>query len=73
MCMHVRMHSLTHYWLAAQGLSALFTYSVLLATPWRLSILVQCFGRRCKDSRDGGVGFYGKPHTRCPSSNYQLP
>lgn len=45
-----------------QGLSALFTYSVLLATPWRLSILVQCFDRRCKDSRGGGVGFYGKPN-----------
>ena len=29
MCMQARMHSLTHYWLAAQGLSALFTYSVL--------------------------------------------
>ena len=29
-----------------QGLSALFTYSVLLATPWRVSVLVQLFHRR---------------------------
>jgi len=40
-----------------QGLSALFTYSVLLATPWRVSVLVQLFHRRTHDK--GGVDFYG--------------
>jgi len=57
-------YKLEDYWQErmAQGLSALFTYSVLLATPWRLSILVQCFDNRCKDNRCGGVDFFGKPN-----------
>jgi hypothetical protein len=57
-----------------QGLSALFTYSVLLATPWRLSILGQCFNFHSRIPKDGasvltashglqaGVDFYGKPN-----------
>ena len=59
----------------AQAMSALFTYSVLLATPWRISILLQCFDQcncvcrerchrtapRCKDLGDG-VDFYGRPN-----------
>lgn len=51
-----------------QGLSALFTYSVLLATPWRLSIIGQClnFHSRIPKNEAGvlqaGVDFYGKPN-----------
>ena len=51
-----------------QGLSALFTYSVLLAFPWRLSILGQCFNFHSRIPRDeagvlvSGVDFYGKPN-----------
>jgi len=51
-----------------QGLSALFTYSVLLATPWRLSILGQCVNLHSRIPRDengklcSGVDFYGKPN-----------
>eukprot|EP00908_Phaeocystis_cordata_P025183 Transcript_7633.p2 GENE.Transcript_7633~~Transcript_7633.p2 ORF type:complete len:413 (+),score=148.40 Transcript_7633:152-1390(+) len=56
-------YSVEDYWQEkmTQGLSALFTYSVLLASPWRVSILVQCFGRRCK-GKTSGVDFYGKPN-----------
>ena len=51
-----------------QGLSALFTYSVLLATPWRLSILGQCLNFHSRIPKDdagvlqAGVDFYGKPN-----------
>jgi hypothetical protein len=69
-------YKLEDYWQErmAQGLSALFTYSALLATPWRLSIAVQCFGglgwlqgpglgarARCK-GKGVGVDFYGRPN-----------
>ena len=42
----------------AHALSILFTYSVLVATPWRISILVQLFDKRC--SANEGVDFYGR-------------
>ena len=69
-------YKLEDYWQErmAQGLSALFTYAALLATPWRFSILIQCFGglgwlqgagrgsrARCK-GRGIGVDFYGRPN-----------
>lgn len=69
-------YKLEDYWQErmAQGLSALFTYAALLATPWRLSIAVQCFGglgwlqgpglgarARCK-GKGVGVDFYGRPN-----------
>ena len=58
-------YKLEDYWneRMTRGLSALFTYSVLLATPWRLSILGQCldFHGRIK-GKTVGVDFYGKPN-----------
>jgi hypothetical protein len=61
------------YWQerTAQALSALFTYSVLLATPWRISVALQCFDQcccsrtqaRCHGKTKGvGVDFYGRPN-----------
>ena len=34
---------------STQGLSALFTYSVIIPLPWRLSILWQVLNRECRD------------------------
>ena len=54
-------YSVEDYWqeLSTQVLSALFTYSVLLATPWRLAILFHAFcpGRPMPPV---GVDFYGR-------------
>jgi len=43
-----------------QGLSAIFTYSVLAPYPWRLAITLQLCSRRCASS-PVGVDFYGRP------------
>ena len=53
-------YKLEDYWQErmTQGMSALFTYSVLLASPWRLAVLHQCFSARCAGKE--GVDFYGR-------------
>jgi len=52
-------YSLEDYWQEkmTQCLSALFTYSALIAAPWRVGILCQCFSSRCRGK--DGVNFYG--------------
>ena len=43
-----------------QFLSGLFTYSVLIPYPWRLSITLHLYSSRCTD-KPVGVDFYGRP------------
>ena len=43
-----------------QVMSALFTYSTLLAAPWRAAILHQIFSQRCRGKE--GVDFFGRPN-----------
>ena len=45
-----------------QALSIIFTFSVVLATPWRLSILRQItLNTRARSAGKVGVDFYGRP------------
>jgi len=50
----------------AFALATLFTYATLIAAPWRISVLVQCFHGRRMRRKDGsgiymvGVDFYGR-------------
>jgi len=56
----VLTYSVEDYWQAASAawMSWLFLYVVLLALPWRLSILFQLWEPRCTED---GVDFYGRP------------
>jgi hypothetical protein len=54
-----------------QSMSACFTYSTLLAMPWRVGILHQLFSERCRGK--SGVDFFGRPNGRLRGSQSWPP